>query len=88
MHLLLQRWLKCQLPNMHEGHPATAIRRSIIFNNVVGLLLGNHACVGVTSLPWSTETTFAVNEGHRDGIAQPFTLKKMHQGKGLRAGGV
>ena len=55
---------------MHGCHPATAIEQSILFITVLGLLLGNHAHVGVTSSPWPTETNSAVAVGHRDGILQ------------------
>ena len=36
----------------------------------------------------STETTSVVAVGHRDGVTQAGTLEKMHQGTGLRVGGV
>ena len=54
---------------MHEQHPAAAIGPHIIFSNVVGLLLGDHACVDVTPSSWSTETAVAVALGNRNGVS-------------------
>ena len=47
-----------------------------------------HASCLATSLKWPEETALAVVVGQRDGVAQAFTLKKMHIGKGMHAGGV
>ena len=88
MHLPLQRRLKRQLPNMHGQHPGVAIGLRIIFTNVIGLLLGDHACAGAMPLSWSTETVLAVTVDYLDGVAQTFTVEQVHQRKGLRAGGV
>ena len=87
MHLPLQCRLKGWLPNMHGRHPEPTIGPYIIFSNIVGLLLGNHARDGATSSKWPTEMALAVIVGHCDGVAQAFTLKKMHRGKGMPAGG-
>ena len=70
MHILLQRWLKRQLLNIHVWHSATAIGWSIIFINDLGLLLGNHTRAGVTPSPWPTETVSVDAVGHRDGVLQ------------------
>ena len=51
MHLTLQHRLKRQFPNMHGQHPVATIGPRITFSNVVGLILGDHACVGVMALP-------------------------------------
>ena len=52
---------------MHGQHPAAAIGPRIIFSNIVGLPLGDHARAGAAPLPWPTETAFVVAVGHRDG---------------------
>ena len=70
IHLPLQRWLKQHLPNMHAWHPVPEIGRSIIFNKVLGLLLGNHACAGAGPLPWPTEKNLTVAVSRCNGIAQ------------------
>ena len=85
MHATLQRRLKGLLSNMHGQHPKPAIGLCIIFINIVGLLLGDHACTSATPLSRPTEKALAVAVGHCDGVTQAFTLQKMHQGKGLRA---
>ena len=86
--MLLHRRLTEWLPHMYGQHPTPAIGPRIIFTNVVGLLLGNHAHVGVTSLKWPTETVPVVTVGHCDGVAQALNLEQMHRGKDLHAGGV
>ena len=85
MYLPLQRRLKRRVPNMHGRHPAAVIGLRIMFSNVVGLLLDDHARFGATPSSWPTDTVLVVAVGHRDSVAQAFTLEKMHQGKGLRA---
>ena len=73
---------------MRGQHLEAKIGTRIICSNIVCLQLGNHACDGVTPLPWPTETAFGVIVGRCDGVLQAFTLNQMHQGKGLCAGGV
>ena len=70
MHVPLQRWLKGWLPNIHGRHPEPAIGPRIMFSNVVGLLLGNHASAGATPPTWPTETALAVAVGHCNEVAQ------------------
>ena len=88
MHLPLQRRLKVLLPNMPGQYPTVMICLCIIVSNVVGLLLGNHACAYTTPSSWSAETVFAVAVGYQNGIKQALTFEQMHQGKHLCAGGV
>ena len=78
IHLLFQRQLERQLPNMHGRHPAATTGPCTIFSNVVGMLLGNHACTGATPLPWPTEMAYAVAVGHQNDVAQAFIPEKMH----------
>ena len=68
---------------MHERHPEPVIGLCIIFINVVGLLLGNYAHTGHTSLEWPSEMTLSVTVDHCNGAAKTQTLKQIHQGKGL-----
>ena len=70
MHLGNQRRLKLTFPNMHGQYPTLAIGRSNIFNDVQGLLLGKHARVGTTPLPWPTETDCGIAVGHRNEALQ------------------
>ena len=78
MHLLLQHGLKQTLSYMHGQHPATTIGQGIIFNTVLGLILGEHACASTTPSPWPTETAFAVAVGHCGGVTQAFTLEQIN----------
>ena len=55
---------------MHGQHPEPAIGPRIIFTNVVDLLLGDHARVGVTPPKLPTETAPAVVVDHRDDVSQ------------------
>ena len=48
----------------------TVIGQNILFIEVVGLLLGDHALTGATSLSWPTETNSAVVIGHLDCLLQ------------------
>ena len=73
---------------MHGQHPDLVIDLCILFINVVGMMLGNHARADVMPSKWPIEMALAVAVGHHNGVAQAFTLEQMHQGKGLRAGGV
>ena len=55
---------------MHWRHSTAEIGLSIIFSNVVGLLLGVHARTGATPLSWPTKMASAVAVGHHNGVAQ------------------
>ena len=70
MHVLLQQRLKGWILNMYGQHPKPAMGLCIILINVVGLLLGDHACTGATSSKWPTETALTLAVGHCDGVAQ------------------
>ena len=86
MHVPLQCRLKGLFPNIHGQHTKPAIGLCIIFINVVGLLLGDHARAGPTPSKWPTEMALAVAVGHIDGVVQAQTHEQMHRGKGLCAG--
>ena len=57
----------------------------IVVSKRLGLLQGDRARAGATPSKWPTELALTVAVGHCDGVAQAFTLKQMHCGKGLRA---
>ena len=84
IYLPLQRLVKRKLPNMHGQHPEPTNGPCIIFKKVPGLLRGNNARADATPLPWPTETAFVIAVDHHDDVTQAFTLKQMHQVKGLR----
>ena len=63
---------------MHGQHPEAAIGPHGIFSDIVGLLLGDHACTGATPLSWPKEMVLVVAVGHCYGGAQAFSFKKMH----------
>ena len=70
MHLPIQHQLKGYLLNMHGRHPDVAIWLRIIFSNLIGLLLGDHARTGATSPKRPTEMAPTVTVGHCNGVAQ------------------
>ena len=59
---------------MHGRHPKTAIDLCIIFINVAGLLIGDHAHAGPTPLKRPTEMDLVIAVGHREDVAQAQTL--------------
>ena len=67
MYLLLQCWLTGLVFNMHGLHSEPTIGPRIIFSNLIGLLLGNHARAGATSSKCPAETARAVAIGYLDG---------------------
>ena len=59
---------------MHGRHKQAAQLLLIIFSNVVGLLLGDHARASATPSKWPTETALAVAVGHHNGITHVSTF--------------
>ena len=74
--------------HMHWRHSGRAKGPSIVFGYTVQHLLDDHTRIGATPSSWPTETSFIIAVGHHNDVMQAFTLDQLHQGKGLRAGGV
>ena len=70
MHVGSQRLLVGWISNLHGQYPEPVKGTSILFANVLGLLIGDHACVGATPLPWPKKTVFAIAVGHNNGVLQ------------------
>ena len=79
------RWLY-GFPTCMDGIPEQQRVCALFLISFWALLEGDHACAGATTLSYPTETALDVVVGHHKCITQAFTLKRMHQGKGLRNG--